>query len=1018
MNKKRNFAKLALLGVLLCGLASPTFVGCKDYDDDIENLETRVEEIANSLKDLQAKIGDGVVTSVTYDEATGKLTVVSTSGRVTYSTHQTIPTYDVELRDNELFVNGESKGKVSIDVPKVEVIDGKLYIDDEVQDLNIGTSAKVEVIDGKLYIDDEPTDIVVRPEVKVDGGKLWIGTQSYDLGLPSDAIAFLKDGEGVITGVTITLGDETASFKIQSNTYVTSLTYVPTNYDPIVDNVAFLPVVGTDENSEGLKGVYEYNWSKKDLYTNMVYGWVKMQYHVSPNGVPFENFEVVGLRRQDVNVLSRAATPTLDKVTEEDYVDGILTIRANALDFAIANNGNNYEDPDVDKTEMGDLAKVNQVALQLRNTKENNGIVTSDYVSVKRMVLLQKDLLIGLNKDKEQKSLKRGKFNDLAQLYKVSETKTDAYVADEGNVPVHLDVLFQEGIDLKPLIEGYANTAYTNTNVDLTFQQKALTDFGFEPTYTYTVESYDLAEVDQTKRYINEEALKDGLIEFDQKNTAAIGRHPVIRVNMSLDGGETIIMTKLLKINVVKELQVEETFTIDDLKDFTASCEKVEQYIDFDKIFNHCEYSKAQFVEAYSGKDKWSLFKFNEETSKWDNVTAIVTTDKSFVVLGAGDNSTILGTALDQNNRATIQMANTMKEGRYKLQLHFEANNTSVVYNPLIVEDEFIISQPSVYANINKTYWINNNAQFNVQAPNTAYSPDECIFDKNLNEFFVTDASGKAVLNYTPEEADYDCATAKFIFSTKATVVDAAGKKVSVIIDNNKIEKSGMVIAEIKDDHIVLTPSLATQELLNTGKFTINNVHLVVTLPNGELIAKDFNIDIVRPLNINPLATEAFTDAQDLGDEIGLDKILSMYDWRGEDYVVTFPGTKTTTPEKLGAFYDVKDISANNLPFVTTPIEGATDEYLLTNKEILTNLVNDGEGNWVPDNNLTVDKAKVTLPAGTNLTLKKSNGKWVLNYKTNMGTIVSTYKMWIPVKIAYKWGFVIGQVEVEVEPVK
>ena len=39
MNKKRNFAKTALLGVLLCGLAGPTFVGCKDYDDDIDGLQ-------------------------------------------------------------------------------------------------------------------------------------------------------------------------------------------------------------------------------------------------------------------------------------------------------------------------------------------------------------------------------------------------------------------------------------------------------------------------------------------------------------------------------------------------------------------------------------------------------------------------------------------------------------------------------------------------------------------------------------------------------------------------------------------------------------------------------------------------------------------------------------------------------------------------------------------------------------------------------------------------------------------
>ena len=1022
MNKKRNFAKMALLGVLLCGLASPTFVGCKDYDDDIENLETKVEEIANSLKDLQAKVGDGIVKSVTYDEATGRLTVVSTSGTVTYSTHQTIPTYSVELRNNELFVNNESKGKVSIDVPKVEVIDGKLYIDEIAQDLNIGTSTKVEVKDdGILYIDDEPTNLIVRPEVKVEGGKLWIGTQSYDLGLPNDAIAFVKNDKGVITGVTITLGDESASFKVQEATYVTSLTYIPTNYDPVVDNVAFLPVVVTDGDSEEAR-VYEYNLANKKLWSNMAYGWVKMQYHVNPDGVPFENFEVVGLKRQDVTVLSRAVTPTLDEVTEKDYVQGILTIRANAQDFAIANNTDGYDDPSVENPREEDdaLATVNQVALQLKNTKENNGIVTSDYVSVKRMVLLQENILIGLNKDADQKKLVRGEFNDLAQLYKMAEVDKDAYVA---NIPVHLNVQFQSGIDLKPLIEGYTNFTYTNTGVDLKFNQELLTTFGFEPTYTYTVESYDLAEVDQTK-YIDSESLKNGVIKFDQANTAAIGRNPVIRVNMSLDGGKTIIMTKLLKINVLKELQTDETFIIDDLENFTASCKNIEQYIDFDQIFNHCLYSKDQFVEAYRGNDKWSLFKFNEKTSKWDNITTLVDADNSFVVLGAEDHSTILGTALDRNNRATIQMANTMKEGRYKLQLYFEANNTSVVYKTLTVEDEFIISQPTVYANINRTYWINNNAQFNVQAPNTGYTPDEGIFDKNLNEFFVTDASnGKAVLNYTPERADYTCATAKFIFSTdasdKATVVDGNGKKATVIVTNDQITKGGEVIATIVDDRIVLTPSLATQELLNTGKFTINNVYLVVTLPNGELIAKDFNIDIVRPLNINPLASKAFTDAQDLGDEIDLDEILSMYDWRGASYVVTFPGdgVTPTTPENLGKFYDVKNISADNLPFVTTPIEGATNEYLLTNKEILTNLADDGQGNWVPNSSLTVDKASVTLPVGTNLTLKKSGDKWVLNYKTNMGTIISTYKMWIPVKVAYKWGFVIGQVEVEVNPV-
>lgn len=39
MNKKGNFAKTALLCALLYGLAGPTFVGCKDYDDDIKTCK-------------------------------------------------------------------------------------------------------------------------------------------------------------------------------------------------------------------------------------------------------------------------------------------------------------------------------------------------------------------------------------------------------------------------------------------------------------------------------------------------------------------------------------------------------------------------------------------------------------------------------------------------------------------------------------------------------------------------------------------------------------------------------------------------------------------------------------------------------------------------------------------------------------------------------------------------------------------------------------------------------------------
>ena len=59
MNKKRNFAKMALLGALLCGLASPTFVGCKVYDDDIKDLQEQITSNKKEIDDILQKIKDG-----------------------------------------------------------------------------------------------------------------------------------------------------------------------------------------------------------------------------------------------------------------------------------------------------------------------------------------------------------------------------------------------------------------------------------------------------------------------------------------------------------------------------------------------------------------------------------------------------------------------------------------------------------------------------------------------------------------------------------------------------------------------------------------------------------------------------------------------------------------------------------------------------------------------------------------------------------------------------------------------
>ena len=70
---KKNFVRVMLFGALT--LATVTYVGCKDYDDDIDNLQTQIDANKAGIATLQAKVDDGKwVTDVTDIEGGFKIT--------------------------------------------------------------------------------------------------------------------------------------------------------------------------------------------------------------------------------------------------------------------------------------------------------------------------------------------------------------------------------------------------------------------------------------------------------------------------------------------------------------------------------------------------------------------------------------------------------------------------------------------------------------------------------------------------------------------------------------------------------------------------------------------------------------------------------------------------------------------------------------------------------------------------------------------------------------------------------
>ena len=105
MNKK--FLSAILFGALMV-TSTGTFVSCKDYDDDIENLQGQISANTTAIAELKALIGDGnYVTSISVN---GQNLVVNTKNG---STTVALPACEgggvmAEVKDNQLFIDGDA----------------------------------------------------------------------------------------------------------------------------------------------------------------------------------------------------------------------------------------------------------------------------------------------------------------------------------------------------------------------------------------------------------------------------------------------------------------------------------------------------------------------------------------------------------------------------------------------------------------------------------------------------------------------------------------------------------------------------------------------------------------------------------------------------------------------------------------------------------------------------------------------------------------------------------------------
>lgn len=184
MNRKWNYAKKTLFGMLILGLASPSFVGCKDYDDDIDDLQKQITENKEAIEankkaiaDIKSDVDAGAVL-VDVQELSNGIVVKLSNGK----------SYTITNGKDGNDGNDGNDGTAGADapIPTFEVVDGKLmasYADgtskvvwDKVLSVDDFTFS---VVDGHLIVNGDDKGVVagtdgLTPEIEFAGTKLVI----------------------------------------------------------------------------------------------------------------------------------------------------------------------------------------------------------------------------------------------------------------------------------------------------------------------------------------------------------------------------------------------------------------------------------------------------------------------------------------------------------------------------------------------------------------------------------------------------------------------------------------------------------------------------------------------------------------------------------------------------------------------------------------------------------------------------------------------------------------------------
>lgn len=954
MNKK--ILSAILFGALMIGSVG-TFTSCKDYDDDIENLQKQIDENAKAIEQINTLISSGsVITNVA--KGTDGITITLSNGN------------SYEIKNG---TNGTNAAAWTIGS------DGYWYKDNVKQDYKaVGKdgadgsdgSEGAAGADGCYYVPNAETGFF---DIYNGDGTLkehttiaWKGTGITAVDNGTDVILYnVKMADGTMGQVTIS-----------KNNNLRSLVFIPQVYVDGVqgftyDSYAYKALTLGNKDSKTEKATL----AATATTINPV---VEVEYHVNPSNANVEELKdkLSFIVKKDVDYITSRAAASKDFNATPEFVsfkDGILKVKVDITGIAATGN------------------KISVLALNVE--KENGENITSDYATVFKKDL--NDLAIA---DPAAEAAKKGIANkDEHYRTLIGTADANAYnkniVWSEGSTEAASKlicdtvVVYNSSLDLNGCVEAHELACLGGDEINVADLKKLGLNFEFDVVKNYKVGNPVTDQAD----FIT---LADGVLTpkvYETEGPAAIGRTPIVRVRLM--HGNNIVKVAYIKVYIAGKVVPTNQYelTIENFKYdcVTTPAERLSTVKDMNvQVYNEIGMSKEEFHTTYpyfydygANQTPADLGACEETTDAETQATHVIKWTIAKDVLWANADKTL--------THRVRYYAGAGQTGAYvELLLTTKVDDIKKTYN--VEKADFI----SNYWNDTKTY-----TKFNVAVPTSTSDtdPNNCTFTNDLNSPFTT--WPKNSTEGTPGVLKLDKAVTgiQYFFCADdiKTITKIGDINVTFTTSADGLilyAKVGTAAAETVatiDNSGTTNPNTVTynknskiaKELLNTGAMytyigatgrVCDDATKTVTITFD---GKDhFQANFIRPVNIAEKAADNFIDAVDFGEKgsfIRLEDLIAPYDWRNREF-----SDYTNYWDFYGPFKITADVD---------------------NAECDLNGVRQGVPVTVE---LKADYTNLTMGTGADA---KTSKYGFITYKNN-GTKVSAFNIYVKVTVDYGWG--------------